>query len=266
MKPHLKFIYAGLMALFFISCGANKEYAGAPQSEALEDAAKNEAGKVEAQTERKLIREGEMSFETADVNTTKNKILQSVQELNGYISKDNVYDYSGRIEHRLEIRVPSDRFDQLLQKISESAVKIDSKSIDVKDVTEEYIDVEARIRTKKELQERYRELLKQAVKVDEVLNIEKEIGQLQAEIESFEGRMKYLKDRISFSTLTVTYYTKTDTAFRFGSKFMDALGSGWDVFLWFLIGMAHLWVFVLLIAIMIYGLIRRRRKRRKGLQ
>ena len=200
---------------------------------------------------------------TADIKKTKILILQTVQELNGYISNDNAYDYSDRIEHRLTIRVPADKFDSLLEKISESVDKLDNKNVDVLDVTEEYIDIEARIQTKKDLQNRYRELLKQATKLEEILNIEKEIGNLQTEIESVEGRMKYLKDKISFSTLTVTYYQKTTSAFGFSSKLFDGIKNGWDVFLWFIIGLSNHWVFIFVAIVTIY-LIRLRRKKKKN--
>jgi hypothetical protein len=162
----------------------------------------------------------------------------------------------------LTIRVPADKFDLLLKKVSDSVDKLERKNIDLLDVTEEYIDIEVRVKTKKELHARYVELLKQATKVDEILNIEREIGNLQTEIESVEGRMKYLKDRISFSTLAVTYYHKTISAFGFSSKFVDGLKNGWNVFLWFIVGLSNLWVFILVAVAVIY-LIRWRRKKRE---
>ena len=213
--------------------------------------------------ERKIIKQGQIRFQTADVNSTKSLIAQAVQELNGYIANDNVYDYSDRFEHTLTIRVPAAHFDLLLHEISESVDKLDSKNIDAKDVTEEFIDIEARIKTKKELQIRYIELLKRATKVDEILNIEREIGKLQTEIESVEGRMSYLKDRIAFSTLTVTYYQKATSTFGFSSKFVDGVKQGWSVFLWFIVGLAHLWVFIVVVVAIVL-IVRWRRKRRKN--
>jgi hypothetical protein len=215
-------------------------------SQVLQKTEQNEPENVGKSVERKIIKEGQLSFETAKVSETKNLIVSAVQELNGYISKDNVNDYSDRLEHRLVIRIPSEKFDLLLNKVSESAEKLDSKNIDVIDVTEEYIDIDTRIKTKKELENRYKELLKQATKIDEILSIERELAQLRSDIESVEGRMNYLKDRISYSTLTVTYYQKTASAFRFTSQFGQALKQGWSSFLWFLIGLTHLWTFILI--------------------
>jgi hypothetical protein len=250
-----------LLAMY--SCGQKQESKGvsadmAPPSPTNQVTSE----KAESAVDRKVIKEGEIIFETANISETKSLITKTVQELNGYISKDNVNDYSDRLEHRLVIRVPSDKFDILLKNISDHADKLDSKNVDVLDVTEEYIDIDARIKTKRELEDRYKILLKQATKVDEILNIEKEIGLLRTEIESVEGRMKYLKDRISFSTLTATYYQKTTSAFRFTSKFGQALKGGWDGFLWFLIGLTHLWTLILIgCTFGIYFLIRQKRKK-----
>jgi hypothetical protein len=230
------------------SAGDYKELAAnvSEQSQVSEVQSKND--KVETPNERKLIKQGEISFQTADVNETKSLISNIVEGLEGYIAKDNIIDSKDKITHRLVIRVPAERFDQLLTKIAENAEQLESKSIDVLDVTEEYIDVKARINTKKELENRYKELLKQAKTVEDILAIEKEMGTLRTEIESVEGRLRYLKDQVGYSTLTVEYYQKKNSSFNFSSKLVIALATGWDWLLSFLIGILHIWPFILLIA------------------
>ena len=226
---------------------------------------KQEPDRVET-AERKIIKRGTIRFETADVNETKSLITQTVQDLNGYISDENVDGYHDRLEHRLTIRVPADKFDLLLQTISESVNKFDSRKIEALDVTEEYIDIASRIKSKKEILNRYTELLTQAAKVEEILLIEKEIGNLQTEIESVEGRMRYLTDRIAFSTLNVTYYREIEhqeevERIRFVSEFADGISNGWEGFLWFIIGLSYCWVFILL-GVLFYFLIRLRKKKK----
>ena len=233
--------------------------------EALQKGDKQETGLVET-VERKIIKQGTIRFKTTDVNRTKLLIVQAVIELNGYIANDNAYHYSEQVEHKLIIRVPADKFDALLATISESVDQLESKNIDVLDVTEEYIDIEARIKTKKDLQNRYREILKQATKVEEILQIEKEMGNLQTEIESVEGQMRYLKDKISFSILNVTYYQyqAKSSAFDFSSRIVDGIKNGWEVFLWFIIGVSNIWVFILLIVATIFLLRFWRKKKKKS--
>jgi len=127
------------------------------------------------------------------------------------------------------------------------------------------IDLDARLKTKKDLEARYQELLKRANSVDEVLKVEAQISSLRAEIESAEGQMRYLKNQVALSTLAVSFYEKTVAA-GFGYKFQRALRQGWDNLLWVIVGLANLWAILLFVAIVwiIIARIRRNRKRKKA--
>lgn len=249
---------------FIYACGQDNAPIGIaaydePQY-AVAEAQADIAGPVEIA--RKLIKRGDIRFETANVIETRQYITKLVAESNGYISSDNVYDYNDRQQHHLSIRVPADMFDLFLAKIEDKAGDLEHKSINVQDVTEEFIDVQARIDVKKQLEARYRELLKEANKVGDILNIEKEMGILRSEIESIEGRLKYLQDNVAMSSLEVSFYQKSSFGNSFASKVGDAVHTGWDNFLWFLIAVANLWPFVLIIVIALL-IVRRYRKRKK---
>lgn len=212
--------------------------------------------------ERKLIKSGDISFETANVLDTKQYITTLVAESNGYISRDNVYDYNDRIQYHLSVRVPADQFDALLAKIEGNSGGLDSKNIYVQDVTEEFIDVQARIEIKKQLEARYKELLKDASQVGDILNIEKEMAKLRSEIEAIEGRIKYLNDNVAMGSLEVSFYQKNGFGHSFVSKVGEAIYDGWDSFLWFIIALAGLWPFMFIIAALVI-LVRRYKKRKK---
>lgn len=219
--------------------------------------------KEEMALERKIIKEGEIDFQTSDINETKSTINRVVSELDGYISKEEAADYSGRLEHHLTIRIPATKFDSLLIRISSNIIKLDRKSINVLDVTAEFIDVEARVKTKKELQNRYKEILQKANKVEEILAVEKEMSLLGTVIESLEGQMKYMKDRIAYSTLNVTYYEKRIIMNGISARFIEAIQSGWTYFLLFLVSIVNLWTFILLAAIVFY-IVKWRSKKNKS--
>lgn len=264
MKHTIRLLTMMLLATFY-SCSQSQEQYEVAADAAFEKSINSDNKEelpVNAVIERKIIKEGEISFETSNSTETKEIISKSVSEFNGYISNDNVYDYKDKIEYRITIRVPADKFELLLDRISQNAKKLDSKNINALDVTEEFIDIESRIKTKKELENRYRELLKQANKVEEILTIEKEIGYLRTEIESIEGRLKYLKDKVSFSTLTVVFYEKTGSAFGFNSKIGEAAQNGWTNLLWFFVALTNLWPFIL-IALAIFIIYRRLYHRNK---
>lgn len=156
--------------------------------------------------DRKLIKDGSVSFETNDIKATRKQIFESVKKYDGYISSDQEDKYSYRISNTIVIRVPFKNFDLLLSDATKGVSKFDSKNIEVKDVTEEFLDVQARLKTKKELEKRYLQLLKKANKVTEILEVERQIGNLRSEIESIEGRLKYLENRVSLSTIRITFY------------------------------------------------------------
>lgn len=257
-------IFLAIFVLYSCSTSGNKrEFLSTEVAINDETSNQSKVEKVESQTDRKIIKEGEISFETANLKETESLITNTVNEMGGYVANDNVYSNEGRIIHRMVLRIPAEKFDQLLTKISESAKKVDRKTISALDVTEEYIDVEARIKTKKELESRYKELLVKAKTVEDLLSIEKEIGTLRTEIESIEGRLRYLQDRVSLSSLTIEYYQLTTSSFGFLSKLGSAFVTGWNWLLGFIIGLIHMWPFILVIGGGLYIGFKIRRRRRK---
>lgn len=258
MKYLLKVSVFTLLVTMF-SCNKGEPSASTPMAAKAEletstNAAKdNDEQKVE-EPDRKIIKTGDIHFETSNAKETRSVINKAVGEFHGYISQDNISQYN-QFENNVTIRVPADKFDALVDRISANAKNIDSKNITASDVTEEYIDVEARIKTKKELEERYKQLVKQAGKMEDILTIEKEIGVLRADIESMEGRLKYLSNQVSYSTLTLVFYEKSASDFGFTHKFTEALANGWRGIMWFVIGIANIWPFVL-IGIGIIALVR----------
>lgn len=264
-KPNVIYIVFALLLLN--ACYSGGDYA--PTEVAEVDARLAYAPPVsdapaEVTIDRKVIRQGNMRFETKSVSETYRTITEMVAGMGGYVSSDHIYHMDDRVSHRLEVRVPAGQFDELIERISAGAKKLDNKNITARDVTEEFIDVEARLKTNKELEGRYLTLLQRANTVDEILKIERQIGILRAEIESIEGRLRYLNDRISLSTLSIEFYEMTGVSFGFSSKFANAFINGWDNLLHFIIGLTNLWAFIILLAVGIIALKRYRKRKIKS--
>ncbi|WP_299007773.1 DUF4349 domain-containing protein [uncultured Tenacibaculum sp.] len=229
--------------------------------ESVELKGNNEAPVVE----RKLIKTGNVSFETNDLSATRNHIEQVLKKYNGYISTDNEYKSSQSITTNLTVRIPSKNFDAFLNEISSKVARFDNKNISVNDVTEQFLDVEARLKVKKELEQRYSEILKKASSVKEIIEVERELNKVRSEIESMEGRLKYLQNQVSYSTLTIRFYkTEISKAYSksFGRRIADAFGNGIDNIKWFFIGLVNIWPFILLITLLVI-FIKKRIKRKK---
>lgn len=217
-------------------------------------------------TEQKLIKNGDISFEVKNIKDTKEFLQKVISKHKGYISNEKIEDYRINPTEILTVRVPNSNFDHIINDIGLQVGEFDSKRIDIEDVTAEFVDIEARLKNKKQLEGKYQELLAKANNMTDILKIEKEISLIREDIESTEGRLRYLNNQVGYSTLIITYYEKRATAgFHFGGKMADALSNGGMGFLWFLIGMTQLWPMWLiggLIWYIIYKIVKRRKNQK----
>lgn len=242
--------------MFGVDAAAEVSPAYTTQSEQKGD---EQVAKSDNSIEPKIIKTGNISIETSDVYKTKELIYKYVRQFSGWISAENFSSYDGRTYYSMSVRVPAKFFDPMLDSISRSGKRVDNKNVYIQDITEEFIDIEARLKTKKELEARYLELLKKATKVEEMLSIEKAIGVLRSDIESIEGRYKYMKSAVDYSTLEISYYEPTK---NFGNKLVDAIKTGWNAILWVLVAIVKAWAVILLAVVLVIFIVKIRRCRR----
>ncbi len=213
---------------------------------------------------KKLIKNGSISFRTSNLVKTKSFIIDAMNKLGGYISNENTSAEGKRNTISLTVRIPSNNFESLLQAIESENSKIDYRNVYVEDVTQDFIDIEARLSTKKELEQKYIGLLQNAKTVSDILEIEKQMGELRSDIESYEGRLRYLSKQVNHSTLNITFYDHNQN-FGFAGKFENGLKSGWTNMLWVIVALANLWAILLffIIAWVVAATLYKRRVRRK---
>lgn len=214
--------------------------------------------------EPKLIKTGTLEFETSNLEATYQLVRQAAQANEAFLSNESSSNQYDRIVQHLTIRVPSRNFDKLIKTVSEGVKRFDTKTIEATDVTEEFVDSEARLKTKKQLEQRYQELLKRANKVSEILEIEEQIGELRAEIEAVEGRLRYLNNRVDYSTLDVQFYKKMPSLTRNDRNFGRAFLQGWDNFVSLLFGLVANWSTILILLITGYFVQRYIRRKLKN--
>jgi Domain of unknown function (DUF4349) len=231
--------------------------ANSKQKSALRDAANEEspssstptAEKIEV-AERKIIKTGDVRFETKDLNQTKSIISKSVADLKGYISEESQNNSNYRKESKLVVRVPSGQFDSLLNLLGTHAGYFDSKNIHTQDVTEEFIDVTARLKTQRDLENQYAQVLKQAKNVKEIMEVQGYLAEVREKIESAEGRLRYLSNQVGLSTLTIYFYKTVGSAGHsrgFFWRLTHEFGNGWEGFLNLIIGLVSVWPFWLMV-------------------
>lgn len=259
MRELIKYVW---FVLLLTACGGGEqaEYASVERLEVQLAPPPSPDRGVET-VERKLIKEGDVEFETNDLNATRQAILKAVEKYKGYVSSDQESNSPERESNTMVVRVPADHFDNFLSDATKGVKRFDSKEIKIIDVTTEFLDIQARLKTKKELENRYLELLKQAKNVIEMLEIEKQIGELRSDIESMEGRLKYLQNQVSYSTLTLTFYKSIPYQAEFNHQITDGFRNGWDNLVWFFVALINVWPFILLGIALLIALRVYRRKR-----
>lgn len=145
---------------------------------------------------RMLIYSGQVRVEVARAEDASKAFLAKVEAWGGYLQKQ-----SGTV---LTVRVPATHFDEAFAAVRDAG-RVLMESRQASDVTEEFVDVRIRVDNARRSRERLLEVLKLAEKVEDILRVEKELSRLTQEIERLEGRMKFLRDQVSMSTLSAEF-------------------------------------------------------------
>lgn len=260
MKLHK--LLAPLILLLMLSCKQENSEMQSDMAVGEQMMAPSAESEAEVSIERKLIKNGNVEFETNDIVSTRAQVVKSIEKFKGYTASDQESKYGGRVSNIIVVRLPSKNFDAFLSDATKGVTRFDTKNIDINDVTEEFVDHQARLKTKKELENRYLQILQKAKSVTEMLEVEKQLGELRSEIESVEGRLKYLQSQVSLSTLTITFYQIVADETAFSNRFKDGFRNGWDNLIWFFVFLTNIWPFVIIVIILFFG-VRRWAKRRK---
>lgn len=226
----------------------------------------NVAPPIVQKQEQQIIRTARLRYETQDLEKTKEQVIQAITSSRGFVQNDNSGKDYNQLYQRITLRVPNENFEKVLEDIGKGVSYFDERTISREDVTEEFIDIKARLRAKKELENRYIALLARASNVKEMLEIERELATIREEIESKEGRLKYLKNQVSLSTVYVHFYkvsSETGVTASYGTKIVNALKGGWNGVSIFFLGLLHLWPFIILVGAGVFFVRRFIKKKKK---
>ncbi|MCQ9638406.1 DUF4349 domain-containing protein [Chryseobacterium sp. WG14] len=206
---------------------------------------------------RKVIKNGDMRIQVGDIKKAQSQINDILKKNNAYIQKEQFQNTDTDDHLNLTIRVPHKSFDELVNSFSNGVGSVLSKNISSNDVTEEYTDITIKLANKKIYLEKYRDMLKSAATTKDMLEIQENIRELEDEIDVAEGRLRFIGDRVNYSTLEVILYkekvrSSATSNIGFGSRFVDSLAEGWNSFVSFFLGIISFWPFLLLIPIVIF--------------
>lgn len=226
--------------------------------------------------EAKLIKNGSISIEVKEGEFQKKffEVVSLAEQNNGYVSNSESYsDPDGNMTSGIvTLRVDKDNFDFVLSKIKEMG-KVNSVSIYVQDVTQEYVDNESRLRNLEAQQERLLDLMEESTSVKDSIEVQRELSNVESQIEVIKGRQNYLDNLISYSTIDVYIQEPQPITEQVDGGFIGALRRGargaltvLRVITVVLIGASPLLLIAGIIVIIIWQSLRARNRRRAARQ
>ena len=143
--------------------------------------------------ERLIIRNGRLTLEVEEVGEAMDKVTDIAAIIGGYVVSSYKYENEEGVSGEISIRIPSERFDEAFDRLHQIAETVPYEHTDSRDVTEEYVDLRARLNKLEATELQYLELMKKAETVDEMLQVQRELSNVRGWIEQLQGRMNYLE-------------------------------------------------------------------------
>ncbi len=162
-------------------------------------------------TQRKIIKDGLLSLLVKKVEDASQGIQLLAKTFGGFVGSSQIYETSGGTKSgTVTIRVPADRFEEAMVAIKNLAVKVERENVNAQDVTEKFIDFEARLRNLEAQETQYLEILKRAFSIQDILNVQQRLGDVRGQIEQIQGQIQFLSRQIDMSTITVSMISEAD--------------------------------------------------------
>ncbi|KAA1244802.1 DUF4349 domain-containing protein [Aquimarina sp. RZ0] len=269
LKSGMGLLVINFLLLIFSCAQAEKEYDYISENITVEktgetaelNALEKDDKKNVVTNKIKIIKNANCKIKVLDVEQATILAKKMAFQYDGYISDERFTNTNYTKENRFTLRIPQISFDKVLDSICLIGTFVDHKSITTVDVTEEYVDITSRLKIKLEVKQRYEDILRSKAKtVEDILMAESKLREIQEEIEAAQGRLNYLTNKISYSTIQVDMYEtiipkeepKGYTP-SFLDKAVDGVSFGWKLVEYFFLALFYCWpLLILVILILLY--------------
>jgi hypothetical protein len=190
-------------------------------------------GSTAEAADRKIIRNAEITIEVPSTTDAQHQVTSIAETHGGFVVTSEAKQRESNdpaqltLDIKLVVRVPSNQFGRAFDEIKKLAANTPAEQVSSQDVTEDFIDLEARIKTQKALEVQFLEIMRQAQGIAEALEVQRQIAEVRTEIEKLEGRKRFLENRSSLSTINVNIQTPkpviTVTQTGFGHSLREAV-------------------------------------------
>ncbi len=162
-------------------------------------------------SEKKVIKNASLSLVVKKIEQAMSAIKNIVDTSGGFVENSSVYETGDdKKGGSIVVRVPEDTFDASLEAIKDLAVKVSREDVNARDVTEQFVDMEARLKNMKAEEQQYLGIMKRAVKIEDVLNVAKRLSDVRSRVERLEGQLNYLSRQVDMSTIRINLTAEAD--------------------------------------------------------
>ncbi len=178
--------------------------------------------------DKRVMKDGSLDIRVRSADEAAENIRKVAEAKGGSVQQSNFWQMTDNVKTgSVTVKVPVDRFEETFAELKKVATFVVSENMSGSDVTEQFIDLKARLDNKKAQEQALQALLTRAEKVSDVIDVTRELGKVRAEIESLEGQMRYLSNQTDMASITVSLTEDAritpDGSFRPGQSFADAL-------------------------------------------
>lgn len=194
----IRLLSALALLLLTTGCSMSRGASMAPPPPAEATAVPSDASARVAGAERLLVRRAELVVEAERPEALEPRVQEIIRAAEGYVESSVVSE--GRL--RASLRVPSAAMESTLASLS-ALGEVERRQVSALDVTEQVIDLEARLQNQRAVRDRLRQHLDRAAAVSDVIQVERELARVQAEIEMLEGRLERLRTETALSQINL---------------------------------------------------------------
>lgn len=233
-------------------------------------------------TDRKIIKDGDVTLETLKFEDSLEALNQLIEKVGGFSETRTIQgrsnSYQGSRSAYYVIRVPAQRFEEVLNSMVTigTVLEVSDKGTDI---TEQYMDLETRVKNLRVQEETLLELMAKATKLEDVITLESRISEVRYEIESIENSLRNYDSLVSYSRISINLYEVTERnetmpvpktlGARISSSFNQSLRNFKNGLEDFLVWLAGAWIsllFMVIVAVAVVLILKKRKKKKQRAQ
>lgn len=154
--------------------------------------------------DKKVIKNGDLNLKVNSISEASENIAKIAKDNGGDVFSTNVYSLNKAKSGTVIIKVPVANFEKAFSEIKKIAALVIQESTSGQDVTEEYIDLQSQLKNKQAEEQQFVEIMKQAVKIQDILDVTQQLSRVRGEIEQLQGRLKFLNSQTDMASITVS--------------------------------------------------------------